>query len=584
MLVDIGVLPVSTSTSIRNGNTCNAYDEVPYKSYPFSQSHPDRLATIATLFGMKPPPLDNCRVLELGCSSGGNLIPIAEQYPESTFVGVELSELQARQGREIIESLGLKNIELLQKDMREIDRAFGEFDYIIAHGVYSWVDDDVQARILDICGQNLSENGVAYISYNTYPGWHMRGMIRDVMTYRARKFPKPEDRVRHARGLLDFLAQSVPSDGNAYGMLLQDELKQISDKEDYYFIHEYLEDVNTPVYFHEFIEQAQAAGLQYLGEADFRVMSASNFSPQIQGMLQSVSSDAIEMEQYMDFVRNRMFRQTLLCRQSIDIDRNLDPERVLGLHISTSSRPETAQVSVNAREQINFRRQGSVMTTTEPLVKAAMLYLGEVWPMQVAFTDLIAIARSRLSSQPVIVDTARVTMDSQRLAEPLLRCYATSQVDLSNNAPRFQIRLTQYPVASAYARLQAESTNTVTNLKHETTHLNDLQRHVIRLLDGQHDRPALLESLVELVRRGVLSVHDNGQPISKLHRCLELLSSILDDTMHDLARRALIQADVSETEFGAHRATASDNAACKEPTVDSAANDEAGEVDWHALG
>ena len=67
----------------------SSYDDIPYESHPFAQSHPNRLFTIGTLFGMRPTPVQKCRVLELGCAAGGNLIPMADYLPESQFVGVD---------------------------------------------------------------------------------------------------------------------------------------------------------------------------------------------------------------------------------------------------------------------------------------------------------------------------------------------------------------------------------------------------------------------------------------------------------------------------------------------------------------
>ena len=170
----------------------SSYDEVPYSSYPFSQSHPDRLATIAALFGMAAAPVDRCRVLELGCSSGGNLIPIAVQFPESQFVGVDFSRVELDQASSLVSALNLKNVELLHRNILELNADLRPFDYIIAHGVYSWVPDVVQDRILSLCSELLAPMGVAYISYNTYPGWHMRGMIRDMMSYRTAGLQRPE--------------------------------------------------------------------------------------------------------------------------------------------------------------------------------------------------------------------------------------------------------------------------------------------------------------------------------------------------------------------------------------------------------
>jgi SAM-dependent methyltransferase len=183
-----------------------SYDEVPYDSYPFPQTHPDRLATIATLLGLQPAPVEHCRALELGCAAGGNLIPMALTLPDSTFLGIDLSARQIDDGRQTVAALGLTNIELRQLSILDVDASFGRFDYLICHGVFSWVPAAVQEKILAICAAHLAPHGVAYISYNTYPGWHLRGMIRDMMLYHAQQFREPAVRVRQARNLLDFLA------------------------------------------------------------------------------------------------------------------------------------------------------------------------------------------------------------------------------------------------------------------------------------------------------------------------------------------------------------------------------------------
>src|SRR5262249_26620757 len=147
-----------------------AYDEVVYPSYVYSQTHPDRLATIATLLGMNPTSVESCRVLELGCGAGGNLIPMAFDLSESGFVGIDLAGSAISQGRELIKALGLKNISLQQADLMDLSSELGKFDYIIAHGLFSWVPEVVRDRILAICRAHLAPEGVAYISYNAYPG------------------------------------------------------------------------------------------------------------------------------------------------------------------------------------------------------------------------------------------------------------------------------------------------------------------------------------------------------------------------------------------------------------------------------
>src|SRR6266849_10034387 len=105
------------------------YDEVPYPGLPQPQTHPDRLGIIATLFGMSPAPADRCRVLELGCGDGGNLIPMALTLPGSAFTGIDLAEPAIARGCALVRTLGLENITLRRLDLMRAGPDVGEFDY-----------------------------------------------------------------------------------------------------------------------------------------------------------------------------------------------------------------------------------------------------------------------------------------------------------------------------------------------------------------------------------------------------------------------------------------------------------------------
>ena len=183
------------------------YDRFPYDSNPFPQSHPQRLAALGRLFGVDAPDVKTARVLELGCASGGNLLPLAYYMPSASFVGIDFSGRQLEQGREIAARAGLDNVELIHGDIAELDESHTDFDYIICHGVYSWIPDSVQHAIMRICRDRLTTNGIAYISYNVYPGWHMRSMIRDMMLYHTASLDDPVMKVGQARALLGLYGQ-----------------------------------------------------------------------------------------------------------------------------------------------------------------------------------------------------------------------------------------------------------------------------------------------------------------------------------------------------------------------------------------
>ena len=145
-----------------------SYDDVPYPSHPYEATHPDHIYSLARLFKFEAAFPDNATILELGCASGGNLIPVAVQIPTAKFVGVDLSTKQIDEGKATIAKLGLKNIQLLAQNFENIDSSFGQFDYILCHGVFSWVPPSAQHKIFEVCRDRLTPNGIAYISYNAW--------------------------------------------------------------------------------------------------------------------------------------------------------------------------------------------------------------------------------------------------------------------------------------------------------------------------------------------------------------------------------------------------------------------------------
>ncbi len=224
---------------------------------------------------------------------------MAEAFPGATFVGVDLSARQIEDGRAQVERLKLGNVELRHASILDVNDSFGTFDYVLCHGVFSWVPTAVQDRILEICAQSLTTHGVAYVSYNTYPGWHMRGMIRDMMRFHATKFAAPAERTRQARALIDFLAESARPESGLYPALLKSELDAVRHQADHYLYHEHLEDVNEPLYFHEFVDRAGAHGLRYLGEARVGTMLSGTFGPDVEKALKLLATDQVQTEQYL---------------------------------------------------------------------------------------------------------------------------------------------------------------------------------------------------------------------------------------------------------------------------------------------
>jgi len=141
------------------------YDEVRYPGRPYPDTHPDRLATIGILFGMTPAPIDRCRVLEVACGDGANLLPMAYALPGSSFLGFDLASAPVEAGRRMALQLGLANLTLETRDLNRFREDAGSFDYIIAHGLYSWIPASLREALLALIASHLAPAGIAFVSY-----------------------------------------------------------------------------------------------------------------------------------------------------------------------------------------------------------------------------------------------------------------------------------------------------------------------------------------------------------------------------------------------------------------------------------
>ena len=458
----------------------DSYDQVRYPGLPLAQTHPDRLATIAGLFGLRAASPARCRVLEIGCGEGGNLIPMALTLPGSEFTGIDRAEQAIAQGRSVTAALGLSNVTLRQLDLMETGR-LGEFDYIIAHGVYSWVPSEVREGLLRLCRASLAPQGVAYVSYNAYPGFHRREMFREMMRYHVRGIEDPEGRVRQARELIESLAKCQPA-GKPARALFDEELRHLSESEEWFLYHDDLAPTNQALYFHEFVADARLHGLQYLAEADFFEMQDDVYAEPVTGMLQRLADgDVLRREQYLDFVKGRRFRQTLLCSSEMVLHRCPRPEGIMGLYVASEARSVSPESERRPAAVEEFRGpRGSALQTDCPVARAALHRLREVWPHALRFGDLAELSGD----------------DAAALAGILFDGYRVGLLDLYTLPPKSAARAGERPVASPLARLQAQHDSLVTTLRHTTIEIDDVvSRYFLLLLDGTRNRAALLDGL-----------------------------------------------------------------------------------------
>jgi methyltransferase-like protein len=515
----------------------NLYDEVLYPSGLYPQTHPDRLAMIATVFGMSPPSVERCRVLELACNDGTNLIAMAYALPQSRFVGVDLAGKPIASGQAIIEELGLKNIELRQLDLLQTPAELGPFDFIIAHGLYSWLPAEARDKLMAVCGRHLTENGVAYISYNVYPGSHFRDLTRGMMRYHVAKFSGADEKIRQARALLKALAEPKENP-EPYHLILQREMDRALGRSDAAVFHDDLNSINQPVYFHEFVQHAARHGLQYLSEASLRAMQIGSYPPNVMAHLNNLdAADVIRREQYGDFLKCRPFRQTLLCRNGIALERSLNAERLYRLRFAADIRPASPLPDLGSVLPQSFKAAaGAELVTDRPLVKIALAKLGTVWPQSVGFNDLLKSSDSELSDNFGGQEQAE-----RELREALLQAHLAGHIEIHAHEARLVTSLPERPVASALARLQLRRGIAISTLLHQSIKVeNPLSRNLVLLLDGTRNFSTLLADLADLVRSGEATVPGNDERICDIDAALAELSDGLEKNLRDLARLGIL--------------------------------------------
>ena len=529
----------------------DSYDRVPYPSSSIHTAHPDNLATRALLFGLEPPDLQRVRVLELGCADGGNLIPMASELPEGRFLGIDLSPRQIEDGRRRLEALGIPNVELRAMSILDVhldEASLGEFDYILVHGVFSWVEPEVQDAILRICRECLSPRGVAYVSYNTFPGWHQRMMVREMMTFYTRGLEDLWEQAERGLGLLEIVTEAAAGGDELHARFLRARLEHLSGYRERpsYVIHEYLEESNAPVYFHDFMTRASHHGLQYLADAETELAEIEILKPAVAERLRAAAGDRVGLEQALDFVVNRAFRRSLLCHEGISLDfgpipdqipdpiPDQLPERLRRLHAVSSIRPDSETPDLRSGAGETFRgERDRTFTVSHPPTKALLVTLAETWPRPLAFGDLLARTGGLLG----------VGIEETLLADMLFSLYCGGFLDLHLLPPLCTERVSEHPQASLLARREAAQGPLVTSQHRRVLKLDDdLARVLLLHLDGTRDRAVLRGVLAQEVQEGRLEIEKDGEPVRDPDQLGPILDALIEQTLRKIAGLALLVA------------------------------------------
>ena len=473
----------------------NSYDETPYKSKTFYYTQPGRQQMVLKLLGFLTPNLENARVLEIGCSFGGNIIPFALENPKADIVGIDLSCVQIDEGNRIIEYLGLENIRLIHQNVLEFDKKLGKFDYIICHGVFSWVNEEVQRGILNVIKNHLSENGSAILSYNTYPGWKNLEVARDVMLFRDEMLKNrgeqinEENAVKYGRGAIEFLSQfSVLNEKIKAG------ITDITEKDDYYILHEYFEENNKPMYLYDFSKMLLEHDLIHVVDSDL-MKTFPNISEEIEQKLTAeCGDDNIAKEQYYDFLLDRQFRVSVVThkanKEKINISKDI---RIVDLK------------EINLRGKYEKDKDGFYTIENNKIedeeVNLILGILSENYPNTITIDELEKKVKERMKKETNNVYANAVYLMYGKLVEGYSNKLTVKKEEKINLNPKYKNYLNYFITNPNHAIALASYQGTI-----NYDSINPVMLSIITLFDGTRTDEDIFNLLVEKERAGEIAI------------------------------------------------------------------------------
>ncbi|MET0308980.1 MAG: methyltransferase domain-containing protein, partial [Sphingomonas sp.] len=348
------------------------YDLVPYPSGLFPETLPDHLAAIARLHGLDAPDPATARVLDVAGGDGFNVIAMAAAYPDAHFHSFDISSEAVARGAALAEAAGLSNIRLEVADLLEAAETMeGPYDYIIAHGLYAWVPEAIQAATLKLIGRVLAPDGIVFLSYNALPGGHLRLAVREMLLHHVDHIADPVKRIQEARRVLAEFAAPREND-----RLVVAAMRQVAEpmlrKQAGVLYHDELTGAYAPQSLQQVVTAAAAHGLAFLNDAVPSMV--------YDGMPGRDMDDAevVRIAQADDYLAVSFFHQTLLVRPGRSPSRKIDPANVGKLYASSLAKRTGETSFLIGRESVEV---------DEPWLADFLGVLGDAWPERYPLTQ-----------------------------------------------------------------------------------------------------------------------------------------------------------------------------------------------------
>lgn len=293
-------------------------NDVPYVRHFIGDLSPARLRLVAALNGAAPPPGEDFDYCELGCAHGDTLAALAASHPQARFVGIDISAAHIASAKRLARDGGLENIGFLERDFADlVDEDVGDFDFIVAYGLLSWISPEKRKAMLDFARAKLKPGGLLYVSYNAMPGWASVEPLRQLLLSPvAHAAGAADTTLERARRGLEF-AQSMATGGAEYfarNPAASEMLATMAKAGLPYVIHEYMHEHWSPMYFARVAWEMAASDLHFVGVSPVFLNFPETAVPESLDAVLAPVTDRATFESLKDFAVNEFFRRDVYAK------------------------------------------------------------------------------------------------------------------------------------------------------------------------------------------------------------------------------------------------------------------------------
>ena len=512
------------------------YNEIFFESRPTPERHILRLSTLGSLCGLGISNVKTARVLEIGCSTGANLLPMACAFPDADFTGIDIASAQIDRANQDIATLNLANIRCMVGDVRQDESLGEEFDYIICHGMLTWVDQGIQRALLAFIERYLKSTGVCYLSFNALPGYRTRQTLWHLVEPVRKLSIEPKDKIRKARDLIRALLSVLVDAHRPYGMQLKEELERNLNRSDAFFAHELLNPFCSSLTLRDFKSMLQEHKLHYLCDA-LPVRSAGVWSsfPELEQQLGQVLGKIGEIEELADGLFPHSFRGALISKKPASPQLKKKPELIETMQICSPLIPIDEQPDIFSDKTVTFcSPTEQTFDESDRLVKSALVVLRGTWPRPIEYKELLASA-TNLSGitkpTPSQLSLLRIT---------LIHYFQGNHLELFSEPYTSQSHPSETPEVFAFARLQVARQDWVTTLRHEMMPIDQFDKELIPILNGKNNREAISKSMLAKFQSGALQARSDGEEVSKPGDLRAILAEELQSRLRRYVEQALL--------------------------------------------